>query len=93
MVKFVMTKALMHHFINTRKIQYNVCKAITGRIRGTSKEKIYQELGLESLDSRLWFRKLCSFFKILMNKSPNYLFRIIPQRRSSYITRNSEYCY
>ena len=30
-------------------IQYNVCLAITGAIRGTSKEKLYQELELESL--------------------------------------------
>ena len=72
------------------KIQYNACIAITGGIRGTSKEKIYRELGLESLESRRWFRKLCFFFKILKNKSPDYLFKIIPQRRSSYITRNSD---
>ena len=70
-------------------IQYNACIAITGAIRGTSKEKICQELGLESLESRLWFRKLCFFYKSLKNKSPHYLFKIIPQRRSSYITRNS----
>ena len=30
-------------------VQYNACLAITGAIRGTSKEKLYQELGLESL--------------------------------------------
>ena len=30
-------------------IQYNVCVAVTEAIRGTSSEKIYQELGLESL--------------------------------------------
>ena len=30
-------------------IQYNASLAITGAIRGSSKEKIYQELGLESL--------------------------------------------
>ena len=71
------------------KIQYNACIAITGAIRGTSKGKIYQELGLESVESRRWFRKLCFFFKILKNKSPDYLFKITPQRRSSYITRNS----
>ena len=29
--------------------QYNACLALTGAIRGMSKEKIYQELGLESL--------------------------------------------
>ena len=33
-------------------IQYNACLVITGAIRGTSTEKIYQELGLESLKSR-----------------------------------------
>ena len=47
-------------------IQNNACLAITGAIRGTSTEKIYQELGLESLKSRRWFRKLCHFYKILM---------------------------
>ena len=44
------------------KIQYNSCIAITGTICGTSNKKIYQELGLESLESRHWFRKLCFFF-------------------------------
>ena len=30
-------------------IQYNACHAITGAIRGTSKERLYEELCLESL--------------------------------------------
>ena len=34
---------------NLEKIQYNLALAITAAIRGTSKEKLYQELGLESL--------------------------------------------
>ena len=59
-------------------IQYNACLAITGAIRGTSTEKIYQELGLESLKSRRWFRKLCYFYKIFNEKSPSYLFNLIP---------------
>ena len=33
-------------------IQYNVALAITGAIRGTSNEKLYQELSFESLQSR-----------------------------------------
>ena len=45
-------------------IQYNAALAITGAIRGSSREKLYQELGLESLKQRRWFRKLCYFFKI-----------------------------
>ena len=71
--------ALFHQKLEI--IQMNPCTAITGAIRGTLKEKIYQELGLEFLASRRWFRKLCFFLKILENKSPDYLFRIIPQRR------------
>ena len=42
-------------------IQYNAALAITGAIRGTSKEKIYQDLGLESLQQRQWYRKLSLF--------------------------------
>ena len=58
--------------------QYNACVAITGTIRGTSTEKIYQELGLEFLKSRRWFRKLFDFHKIFNKKSPSYLFNLIP---------------
>ena len=33
-------------------IQYNTALAITGAIRGASREKLYQEVGLESLRKR-----------------------------------------
>ena len=36
-----------HHELEST--QYNACLAITGAIRGTAKEKLYQEVGLESL--------------------------------------------
>ena len=39
----------------------NECLALTGAIKGLSKEKIYQGLGLESLRNRHWCRKLCLF--------------------------------
>ena len=58
-------------------IQYNACLALTGAIRGTSEEKIYQELGLESLRDRRWCRKLCLFYKVLENENPKYLFSLI----------------
>ena len=35
-------------------VQYKVALAITGAIQGTSREKICQELGLESLRARRW---------------------------------------
>ena len=45
-------------------LQYNACLAITGTTRGTSREKLYEELGLESLQLRRWFRKLSCFYKL-----------------------------
>ena len=48
-----------------KSTQYNATPAITGAIRGTSSEKLYQELGLESLQQRRWYLKLCTFLKII----------------------------
>ena len=67
-----------HHKLES--IQYNACLAITGAIQGTSKEKLYQELGIESLQLRRWYRKLGMFYKIYKNKSPQYLFKLIPEK-------------
>ena len=44
-----------------RSIQYRTCLAVTGAIRVTYREKIYQELGLESLQSQRWYRKPAKF--------------------------------
>ena len=74
---------------NLESIQYNASLAITGAIRGTSKEKLYQELGFESLQQRRWFRKLCTFYRIYKNQSPSYLYNLIPLQTSSRITRSS----
>ena len=71
-------------------IQYNAAIAVTGAIRGTSSERLYQELGLESLRSRRWPRKLCLFYKIYKNKSPSYLYNLIPDRVKFYSTRSSQ---
>ena len=38
-------------------VQYNACLAITGAIKGTSRERLYRELGLETLNDRRWSRK------------------------------------
>ena len=69
-------------------VQYNVALAITGAIRGSSREKLYQELGLESLKAPRWYRKFCLFFKLKKNKHPSYLFYIIPKILSTRTTRN-----
>ena len=72
-----------------KSIQYNAALAITGAIRGSSREKLYQELGLESLQQRRWFRKLCYFFKIAKNESSKSLSDKIPSTRTAYRTRNN----
>ena len=54
-----------------KSIQYNATLATTGAIRGTSKEKLYQELDLESLRKRRWYRKTCYFFKYLKVNLPS----------------------
>ena len=57
--------------------------------KGTSSEILYQELGLESLKSRRWFRKLCHFYKILNEKSPSNLVDLIPNLNRVHETRHS----
>ena len=59
-------------------IQYNASLSITGAIHGTSREKLYQELGFESLHDRRWFRKLCFYYKIRHNMYPLYLTELLP---------------
>ena len=59
-------------------IQYHAALAITGAIRGTSREKLYQELGLESMKDRRWLRRLCYSHKVLSTKLPTYLYELIP---------------
>ena len=65
-------------------LQYNAALAITGTIRGSSKEKLFQELGFEYLSSRRWLRKLRLFYKIVVNKLPNYLYNYVSIVNQSY---------
>ena len=60
-------------------IQHNTALAITGAIQGTSRDKIYQELGPESLKSRRWYKNLSLLFKIMKEEVANYLINLIPK--------------
>ena len=44
-------------------VQYNAVLFITGEIKGTSRDRIYGELGLESFVEWRWSRKFFSFRK------------------------------
>ena len=60
-------------------IQYNAALAITGAIRGTSREKLYHELDFQSFVSRRWYCKLCFFYQLFKTQSTRYLFKIFQQ--------------
>ena len=45
-------------------IEYYTALAITGATRGSFTKKLYQEHGLQFLQSRHSFRKLCQFYKL-----------------------------
>ena len=58
-------------------------------MKGTSRVKLYHELGLEKLSSRRWMRRLCHYYKLLINRSPSYLYSLIPQPTSNIQTRSA----
>ena len=64
-------------------VQY-VFLAITGAIKKTSRLKLYNEIGLESLRFRPWFRKLCTFCKIKSTGLPSYLYDLILKSSHMY---------
>ena len=54
-------------------VQYKAALTITGAIKGTSRDRLYQELDLESLEDRRWPRRLFFFHKIILGLLPSYL--------------------
>ena len=67
--------------------------AVTGTWRGTSRQKLYEELGWETLHHRRWYRRLTHFFCLRRSKSPENLFSEIPQdRQLTYNLRNPSAC-
>ena len=68
-------------------VQCKVALAITGAIQGTSREKNYQELGLESLRARRWYTHLICMFKIVKEEASNYLINLIPKIQQTTRTR------
>ena len=71
-------------------MQYNAALAITGAIKGTSRIRLYQELGLESLSDRRWYRRLVKFYNIVKGSCPSYLNKFLPCKQRSYNTERSD---
>ena len=70
-------------------MQYKVALMISGAIQVTSCDKIYQELGPESLKSRRWYKRLSLMFRIIKEEAPNYLINLIPKCEQTIRTRKN----
>ena len=66
-------KKLNELMSKVESVQYRAALATTGAWKGTSKDKLYEELGWESLSQRRWLRRMSLFCKIINNKTPSYL--------------------
>ena len=71
------------------RVQYQAALAVTGTWQGSSRLKLYEELGWESLSDRRWCRRMLHLHKILDNKTPCYLKDKLPRfRRPLYVQNN-----
>lgn len=82
LIAFLFMKTLIH-------IHYNTRLAKTGVIRSTSSEKLYQELSLESLKLRGWFRKLCLCYKLFNFSKEKLFLKILKYSQKSTCVGNS----
>ena len=73
MVISFMTNLIISFFEKLESVQYKAALAITDAIQSTSCNKTYEELGIESLKGRRWYRRLSCMFKIMKEETPNYL--------------------
>ena len=71
--------------VQEETIWYNAVLAITGAIRGSSREKPYQELCLETFQQRRWYRKLCCFYNTEIRVSELPLFNC---SHTQYVIQN-----
>ena len=72
-------------------VQYSAALAVSGTWKGTSREKLYAELGWESLNSRRWSRRLILFYKFINNLAAKYTTDpISPLRQSRYSLRKQD---
>ena len=67
---FNMSISLTSSMEMVEKVQYQAALAITGAWQFTSRNKVYDELGWESLSDRRWWRRLLHFYKICNEMTP-----------------------
>ena len=65
-------------------VQHNAALAITGAIKDSYHDKLYQELGLEYLQQRRWMWQLCLLYKFLSTGQPSHIQNLLPQMSNSH---------
>ncbi len=73
--------SLKNQMQKLESVQYSAALAVTGVWKGTSRDKIYNELDWEFLNKRRWSRRLVLFYKIINNLTPEYTKTPIPPPR------------
>ena len=71
----------LHFTQKLEQTQHSAALAVTGAWRGASRQKLYNELGWETLYHRRWYRRLCHFYSLGKSKAPDYLYSEIPLQR------------
>ena len=60
------------------RIQYQAAPAVTGAWQGSSRVKLYEELGWESLSERRMCKRVLQIHKIVDRRTPCYLHDKMP---------------
>ena len=89
--EFRSTNTLPSIMKKIESVQYSAALAVTGAWKGTSRDRLYEELGWESLDSRRWTRWLTLFYKIVNKLTPAYMLHPIPPlQQAQYSLRRGD---
>ena len=70
---------------SVEKIQYQAALAITGCWKGTSRDRLYEELGWESLSDRRINNRVLQIYKIISKKTLSYLKDKLPPYRNRFL--------
>jgi len=82
------TEVLNYMSKKIEMVQYEAARIITGAWKGTSRAKLYDDLGWETLSDRRTCRKLTLLFEIQREKFPSYLCSIVDTQQYN---ENSRY--
>ena len=78
--------------LGIENVQLAAGRIVSGAIRGTSHEAIYNELGWETLAKRRERQQLLLFHRMMHNHCPQYLVELVPNSTDmvhNYCTRNN----